>query len=169
MKRISLFLAIAGLIFTGSLVQAAEINFKNLEVGVTGLVQDDGNSVSGLIRYAPTYDLNEMFRLGVSVDFAPHKFNDETKFNAMNLLLNAEYLYSPEWSFGISAGTETWSCSSCKAKSAFGATVRKAYAHDFNYLKVTLASGKSTQLIVTKLGNSEATMKAFDLMNLSSE
>lgn len=138
MKRMSLFLAIAGLIFTaGFEAKAAEINFKNLEVGVTGLIQDNGNSFSGMIRYAPTYQVNEQFRLGVSVDFAPHKFNDETKFNAMNLLLNAEYLYSPEWSFGLSAGTESWSCSGCKAKSAFGASLRKAAAYDLNYVKMT--------------------------------
>lgn len=124
-KILSAFILVSLYFSFTATAQATEVNYKNFEVGVSALAQNSGTSGSGLIRYAPNMMLQEDVRVGLSFDFAPHKFSDETKFNAINVLLNGEYLASSDWAFGASVGSEDWSCSGCGSKTVFAISGRK--------------------------------------------
>lgn len=121
---------VAGFFLGTTALAADETKLNNFSAGISGLFQDNQNSVSPLVRWSPEYSFNDEISAGVSADFARQKFDDDTNFNAINLLANVNYKVSTNWTLGLSAGTELRDCSGCDSEAVFGLSVHRTLPYE---------------------------------------
>ncbi|MBX3033257.1 MAG: hypothetical protein KF865_04970 [Bdellovibrionaceae bacterium] len=125
----------AAIVMSSTALAAGEVILNRFEAGASSLFQDSKYSVSALVRYAPQYRIDDQFAVGVSADFSRHKFDDDTHFNAMNLLIDGSYALSSDWILGVSAGTELRDCTGCKSETVAGLSAHRKTSYEWLGLK----------------------------------
>lgn len=117
---------IVGFVLLSSPLATWAQDLSSFQVGGMGIFQGSGNSGSVLLRYDPSYSLSEDVKIGASLDWSYHSFDNETRFSTISALLNVAYKINDEWSVQGSAGAQNWTCDDCSTKFAFGGMVKKS-------------------------------------------
>lgn len=105
-------------------------DLNSFQVGAMGIFQGSGNSGSVLLRYDPSYSLSDEVKIGASLDWSYHSFDNETRFSTFSALINASYKFNEAWSAQGSIGAQNWACDGCETKFAVGAMVKRAVSFE---------------------------------------
>ncbi len=102
------------------LAQGSEFEFSTIKLGWIGVLQDGGESGSGILQYTPRYSLSSDLSIGIDLGFTYLKQQNGSTFAAFEYLAAAEYQFTKDWKAGMEIGAQTWNCSGCSTGFSVG-------------------------------------------------
>ncbi len=101
----------------------SRFNLKAFQTGAVYTFQGSGFSGGGMFRYIPSYEINETFAVGLSLDLALMKLASNTNFAAIGYMTYVRMKAIDKLNIAFNVGAQTWTCKSCGTKLLLGTNI----------------------------------------------